>query len=85
MAAIDHMGDSHILEREVEEEVCRQIVVEESILAMRTMMLPLPPRKGLRLPERGRCQLPLASGSWTEGMRLSSRSARRLPMDPGGL
>ena len=82
MAAIDHMGDSHILERE-EEEACRQIVVEENILAMR-MMLP-PPLMGLRLPERERYQPPLASGSWTEGMRLSSRSARRLPMDPGGL
>ena len=83
MAAIDHMGDSHILEKEGD-EVCRQIVVEENILAMR-MMLPPPPLMGLRLPERERYQPPLASGSWTEGMRLSSRSARRLPMDPGGL
>ena len=81
MAAIDHMGDSHILEEE-EEEACRQIVVEENILAMRKM---LQPRTGRRLPERERYQPPLASGSWTEGMRLSSRSARRLPMDPGGL
>ena len=82
VAAIDHMGDSHILEGE-EEEVCRQIVVEENILAMRRMLPP--PRMGLRLPERERYQLLLASSSWTEGMRLSSRSARRLPTDPGGL
>ena len=70
-ATIGHMGDTHKVEVEVEEHD-RHFAVGESILAMRMMLLQ-PQQTGLHLPGRGRGRLPLASGSWTEGMRLSSR------------
>lgn len=75
------MEGSHILERE-EGEVGRQIVAGENILAMRMLLLL---RTGLHQFERGPDRFPPASGSWTEEMRLSSQSARRIPTDPEGL
>lgn len=81
-AAIDTEG-SHIL---VEEEGgAGRWVVVEYVLAMKTLLLQLMLRTGLHLPEKERDQLPPASGSSTEGMRLFSRSATRLPTDPGEL
>lgn len=81
-AAID-TEDSHIL---VEEEGAGRRFVVEHVLAMKTLLLRLMLlRTGLHLPEKARDQLPPASGSSTEGMRLFSRSARRQPTDPGGL
>lgn len=74
------MEGSHILERE---EVDRQVVAGKNILAMR-MLLPLL-RTGLHQSERGPDRFPPASGSWTEEMRLSSQSARRILTDPEGL
>ena len=81
-AAIDTEG-SHIL---VEEEGAGRRLVVEYVLAMKTLLLQLMLlRTGLDLPEKARDQLPPASGSSTEGMQLFSRSATRLPTDPGEL
>lgn len=72
-----------MIEVEVE-ELDRRFAEGESILAMKRMLLQ-PRQTGLHLPERGRGRFPLASDSWPEGMRLSSRLATRLPKGPAGL
>ena len=82
-AATDHMEGSHMIEVEVE-ECDRHFAEGWSILATKRMLLQ-PQQTGLHLPERGQGRFPLASGSWPEGMRLSSRSATRLLKDPAGL
>lgn len=72
-----------MIEVEVEERD-RHFAEGGSILATKRMLLQ-PQQTGLHLPERGQGRFPLASGSWPEGMRLSSRSATRLPKGPAGL
>lgn len=69
---------------EAEGEHGRHFVEEARILA-RMMLLLQPQLTGLLLSERARGRFPLASGSWTEGMRLSSRPATRLLMGPAEL
>lgn len=72
---------------EPEGEHGRRFVEEVHILAttMTPMLLPQPQPPGLLLSARARYRFPPASGSWTEGTRLSSQPAMRIPKGPAEL
>lgn len=81
VVAIVHMEGNHILRKPepVVEEADRRIAV-----AARNSPAKMRPAS-CHLLVRGQGRFPLASGSWIEGMRLSSRSATMLPTDLKGL